>query len=169
MIKSKILCALQLIVFSLAFMPTALAEEKNSELVLPFDNKVFTKETIFESGGVQYRKVEFQNENFFLELNGPKSDGDSLRVYCQQPAGFQSKPLIRVGIKTMERSSFFLEALRLSCVGENPTASQQQQMMNLAPYLAIGFALDTKDDHRSIFKKKKILFMPWGIGFAADM
>lgn len=143
-----------------------------SELLLPIDSKVFTKESILEDQGIQYRKVEYQGKNYFFRLLGPKTSGQDLALFCNQPGqeGFTSPPMVKVGLQTVERSRLFIEALELKCKSPDPNRDDQKKIMALMPYLAVGFSLDGKENPKAILKNKKLLINPFGgVMFRAEM
>lgn len=143
-----------------------------TELLLPVDSKVFTKESILEDQGIQYRKVEYQGKNYFFRLLGPKTSGEDLALFCNQPGnqGFTSPPMVKVGLQTVERSRLFIEALELKCKSPTPDRDDEKKVMALMPYLAVGFSLEGKENPKAILKNKKLLINPLGgLMFRAEM
>lgn len=135
--------------------------------MLPRNEKIYTKETIVETDGVKYRKVEFQGQTFYMKLLGASADQD-MRVLCAKPGKKESEPLISVGARMTERTSFFVEGLKVACT-EGGFRADSDARLSLVAALSVGFRIDdSKTGPLSSFKNRRIFVGLGVLGFAAE-
>jgi hypothetical protein len=140
----------------------SVANSDSKELRLGYE--VFTKESIVSVGGHKYRKVEYKNQTYYLELIEAGGDNQRLKVMCD-PAGIAQGPnQIRLSTKISKRSSLFVEGLNQICKKTNG-----QERVTVDPNIFVGFSFDD-DDPSATFKNKKIFIVPFtmGAGFSAE-
>lgn len=158
--------------FSQALSPVAneqvSTEPSAFEKSLMMHYQISTSEKIVEMGGRKFRRVEFQNETFYLALQADLSSAADLLVLCgeKQAAAFNrgSAAHITLSAKITKRSRLFIEGLRMVCSGP-----PNQAKLDLIPDIAIGFQLDDSDP-KAVFKNKKITINPFSqiLGFSAE-
>lgn len=136
------------------FSELSLGEPSDFELELSKYNKKETRESIVESEGVLYRKIEFKGNYYYLELRKPEESDQSQKVFCSKD-DLNHEKIARVygEIKIIQRSSIFIEALRASCHSKPDMA------------LKIGFTLPEKE--KDVFKNKRVIIFP-GLGVSGD-
>lgn len=132
---------------SFLYTHTLSAEPSDFELELSRYNKKETHESIIESEGILYRKIEFKGNYYYLQLRNPDDSTEPQKVLCS-PNHLKEENLARVygEIKIVKRSSLFIEALKEACQSK-PSAA-----------LKIGFTLPEKE--KDTFKNKKIIIFP---------
>jgi hypothetical protein len=130
--------------------------------------KVHTRETIVDIDKITYRKIEFDHRSYYMQILKPEMTADDLHVLCDSPSG-TTEPLVRVGIKVMERTTLFIEGLRGICSQGGQRGTLAGARTSISPDLAVGFALDDKADASflKVLKHKRFILFPW-IGFAAE-
>lgn len=155
---------------SLSWAEESVAKEPTAfEKALMMNENVSTKETIVQMGSRKFRKVEFKNDVYYLGLLSDLNSAADLLVLCneKQAAVFnrESPPLVSAAVRVAKRTRFFIEGLKTMCMG-----SGNQKRIDLVPEIAIGFLFDDSPDPSAIFKNRRILINPLGlgVGFSAD-
>jgi hypothetical protein len=107
-----------------------------------------TKETIVEKNGQTYRKIEYEGKFYYLQLSQPNEPNLNYDVNCKDnEININELPSrIYSEIKIIQRSSLFIDALKVSCTGK------------ILPALRIGFTLP--DSPKEFIKNKKIILFP---------
>ncbi len=138
---------------------------------------ITVKESIIDIQGKTFRKIEYKNEAYFLELTeGSQNNESNLRVLCQKNISQPEIPgLVKVGVQTTKRSHFFIEGLKQSC---SEVLGGVRKEILVDPRLRVGFQYDfkTEEDYlksanskNELFKTMKLLVTPIdGVVFKAD-
>jgi len=149
--KPALLIFITMVIF---FLEIVKAEPSDFELELSKYNKRETKESIVESDGILYRKIEFKGDYYYLELRNPDDPNQPQKVLCSDNH-LKNETLSRLygEIKVMKRSSIFIDGLKEACQGK-PNLN-----------IKIGFTLPEKE--KDVFKNKKVIIFP-GLGFSGD-
>ena len=126
-------------------------------LVLNLPQDVYVTESVIETGGQKYRRIEYKDHAYTLQLMAPEAIGDQMSLRCNDASRepLSSESLIVISRQVTKRSSVFIEGLRLACVGAGPG---DQRKIALEPQLRIGFQLDT--EALPGIKNKKVFVAP---------
>jgi hypothetical protein len=123
--------------------------------------EVTTTETVFESNGQKYRKIEFQGEIFFVRLL--EEDPLALQAVCDKKMKVQLDPPAKIYLskKLTKRTSVFIQTLKTSCTTEK-NAKQAQIVQDWNPEIGVG--IDSKK------RKHKVFVDPskQGLGYKSD-
>ncbi|CAN5685547.1 hypothetical protein BH10BDE1_BH10BDE1_00660 [soil metagenome] len=131
------------------------------EKSLQMHENVSTKETIVQKGQRKFRRIEINSEIFYLQLQSDLASNADLVMLCgENPAQFGagSAALITAAVRTTKRTRFFVEGLRMMCLGNG-----NQTRIGVSPEIAIGFMLDDDPDPNSILKNRRISINPVSI------
>jgi hypothetical protein len=138
------------------------AQEKSKELILDFD--VFTKESIVRIGGERYRRVEYRNKVFYMQIDS--GEGKELHVLCDLKGTQAGPSQVEIAVRVHKRSSLFVKGLNQVC----EEVHGGQHKVHLSPGdLLIGFTLEGEQPKDKL-KNKKIFVAPFmpGVGFSAE-
>lgn len=144
-------------------------ELSSFEKSLMMQYQVSTSEKVVEMRGRKFRRVEFENEIFYLGLQADLSSASELLILCgeKQAASFNSGSSAHVTLsaKVTKRTRLFIEGLKTVCLGEG-----NRSRLDVIPDIAIGFQLDDGSDPKALLKNKRIFFNPHSslFGFSAE-
>jgi hypothetical protein len=138
------------------------------EKSLQMNESLSTRETIVQNGGRKFRRIEINSEIFYLHLQSDLATASELtllRGENPQEFGSHSPALIMTAVRVTKRTRFFIEGLRLMCLG-----AQNQSRLGIAPEIAIGFMLDDDPNPNSSLKSRRISINPLSpaLNFNAD-
>jgi|GEM_PF-4552149 len=127
------------------------------------------QESIVQTNGVYYRKVEYKNELFYLRLLEPDRDHSQADFECTQgtPNAIGENQIL-ISTKVSERGSLFVDGLRKVCALGKQGISETM----IEPNLRIGFVFD--ESEKGLLKRKRFYLSPGilggglGVGFGAD-
>ena len=136
---------------------SAFAEPKN--IAQTVEKNVETKESTVDIQGKKFRKLEFQNESFFIEaLDSTKVNSD-LRVLCQQGSREVLPLQVEGGVKTTKRSNVVIQGLRQVC----KEAAGGRKEIAIDPAVLLGLQFEFGKE-----QNKKFIVTPVGLTFKAD-
>ena len=135
---------------------------ESRDLNLNFD--IYTRESIVEIHGRKFRKVEYKDQRFYLQLLGSEEASGDLNLLCNEGGELQSPTQIQGTIKMTKRSSFFIEGLKQMCAG--PKGKRQ---VVVSPEIAFGFVFD-QGNAKAIIRNKQIFYSPLtnSLGFKGE-
>ncbi len=145
----------------------AQAELSAFEQALQSGQSLNTHESIIEIAGRKFRKIEFQNKTYYLQLiQGTESTTDLVVLCGESQIRFnkESPPLIAAAVRVTKRSRLFIEGLKNICKG-NP----HQPRIEVEPELQIGFMIDDSADPKAVLRDRRITINPFTnvLGFSA--
>ncbi|RYZ69358.1 MAG: hypothetical protein EOP05_14965, partial [Proteobacteria bacterium] len=96
----------------------ASAEEASTQQMSLFEkslmdsSSLYTKESIVSANGREFRKIEYKNDTFYLQLARENGKGEPLNVVCGSAPGSVSAntepPRVQVGVKVTKRTTAFI-------------------------------------------------------------
>lgn len=154
---AKILCLV-----SIAIADSALGE---SEVPNAFAYDLNVKESIISVADKKFRKIEYKNKLYYLQLLESEGDASSLQFQCGDVANPpKMENQITLSVQITKRSSLFLSGLKQTCANLAPGKNK----VEIDPNIKIGFFL--KDQPGDKLKNKMIYVTPLapGLGFGAQ-
>jgi hypothetical protein len=145
----------------------ARAELSAFEQALQTGQSLSTHESIIEIHGRKFRKIEFQNKSYYLQIiQGTESTTDLVILCGESQVQFnrESPPLVTAAVRVTKRSRLFIEGLKNVCIGD-----PHHPRIEIAPELQIGFMLDDSVDSKAVLRNRRITINPFTsmLGFSA--
>jgi hypothetical protein len=134
-------------------------EPSTFEKMLSRDQQLNTKESVVEMHGQKFRKIEYKDNVYYLQMLAAQNSTSDLVLLCSEEsaAGFNqnSPPLIQASARINKRTRVFIEGLKQSCTNSaqgSPTISPNAKPM-------IGLQLEDSDPNATL-KNRRVFINP---------
>lgn len=118
-----------------------------------------TKESVVDIQGKKFKKIQVQQEAFFIETIDSTKANSELRVLCQQGSKEVLPAQVEASVKVSKRSGFVIEGMRQVC----KDAANGQREIKMDPAIFGGLQLNLGKE-----ADKKLIVSPIGVSFKAD-